>query len=48
LFENDDIAEDDEILDDVPSFKQEKTKSEAGGTVNMGSVVPNPKFVSNN
>lgn len=48
VFQNDDIEEDDEILDDVPSYR-EKPKNEAGGsTVNMASVVANPKIVSNN
>lgn len=47
LFQNDDIEEDEEILDDVPSFEG-KTKNEAGSTVNMASVIANPKIVSNN
>lgn len=47
LFQNDDVEDNEEILDDVPSF-EDKHKNEAGSTVNMASVVANPRIVSNN
>lgn len=47
LFQNDDVEDNEEILDDVPSF-EDRHKNEAGSTVNMASVVANPRIVSNN
>lgn len=46
MFQNDEIQEDEEIVDDLPSSTDNR-KNEGGATVNMGSVVTNPKIVNN-
>ena len=44
VFQNDDIHQEDDIIDDLPSPRD---NNGGGATVNMASVVTNPRIINN-